>query len=58
MHISKGDVVQSVKTGQKRVVTEVHEPMGLIAFEDSHIVGWERAEQWRLTGERQAKAGE
>lgn len=52
MYVQKGDVVQHVKSGEKRTVTDTNDGMGLISFEDSHLVGWANAEHWRPTGER------
>lgn len=53
--IKPGDIVRNVNSTQERVVVSVRVDMGLIEFDDSHLVGWSDASGWYPTGERVEK---
>lgn len=51
LDIKPGDIVRNVQTAQCRVVVSFRPDLGVIEFEDSHLVGWSSAEGWVPTGE-------
>jgi hypothetical protein len=51
-YIQVGDVVRNVRTNQRKVVHAIRPDMDLIAFEDSHLVGWSSTQGWVPTGEK------
>lgn len=52
LDLKPGDVVRDTRTCQERVVVSFRADMGLIEFEDSHLVGWTNADGWIPTGQR------
>lgn len=55
LNIQPGDVVREVSTARERVVVAFRPDLGLIAFEDSHLIGWSSAQGWIPTGRRVEK---
>lgn len=54
-YIKPGDIVREVSTARERVVTDVRNDLGLIAFEDSNLRGWTSMQGWVPTGKRVEK---
>ncbi len=52
LELKAGDIVREVATCRERVVVSFRPDIGMIEFEDSHLMGWTPAEGWIPTGAR------
>ncbi len=52
LNFEPGDIVRETSTARERVVVAYRPDLGLLAFEDSHLMGWTSVEGWAPTGRK------